>query len=53
MAWYRWAVGVLAILQGEVGVTGGERIAGEVICEVAVGKNYNRRKTYNFEEAAD
>ena len=34
---------------GGVGVTGGERIAGEVICEVAVGKKYKSRKTYNCE----
>ena len=34
---------------GGVGVTVGERIAGEVICEVAVGKKYKSRKTYNCE----
>ena len=38
-------------VQGGVGVTGGERIAGEVICEVAVGKKYKSRKTYNCEVA--
>ena len=36
-------------IQGGVGVTGSERIAGEVICEVAVRKKYKRRKTYNYE----
>ena len=46
---YRQGTGGSIGYTGGVGVTVGERIAGEVICEVAVGKKYKSRKTYNCE----